>query len=233
MRCHLYRGRPLGRPGLTMFSRRSSSSAWPASGSSPGSCSSPEEHSFPPGEHATILGLIERVGRCPYTREPMYRLSRPLNRAAATAATAGGGAIAATALLVPTPVNAVTRLTGPNSPAPDSATNRRNRSDRRADGYSPGPMQEWSPEDIARAAGARLISSPAPHQGPETVVIDSRAAGSRRAVRRPERGQRRRRTISPRRRSRAAPGASSRPRNTPRAPTPERRRSPCSRPPTR
>ena len=38
-------------------------------------------------------------------------------------------------------------------------------------------MQEWSPEDIARAAGAQLISSPAAEDGPETVVIDSRAAG--------------------------------------------------------
>lgn len=38
-------------------------------------------------------------------------------------------------------------------------------------------MQEWSPEDIARAADARLISPPAAHHGPETVVIDSRAAG--------------------------------------------------------
>jgi UDP-N-acetylmuramoyl-tripeptide--D-alanyl-D-alanine ligase len=38
-------------------------------------------------------------------------------------------------------------------------------------------MQEWSPEDIARAAGARLISSPASQTGPETVVIDSRQAG--------------------------------------------------------
>ena len=38
-------------------------------------------------------------------------------------------------------------------------------------------MQEWSPEDIARAAGAQLISSPAAENGPETVVIDSRAAG--------------------------------------------------------
>jgi UDP-N-acetylmuramoyl-tripeptide--D-alanyl-D-alanine ligase len=38
-------------------------------------------------------------------------------------------------------------------------------------------MQEWSPEDIARAAGARLISSPATDHGPERVVIDSRQAG--------------------------------------------------------
>ncbi len=38
-------------------------------------------------------------------------------------------------------------------------------------------MQEWSPEDIARAAGAQLISSPEAEAGPETVVIDSRAAG--------------------------------------------------------
>lgn len=38
-------------------------------------------------------------------------------------------------------------------------------------------MPDWSPEDIARAAGARLISSPTESHGPETVVIDSRAAG--------------------------------------------------------
>ncbi len=37
-------------------------------------------------------------------------------------------------------------------------------------------MQEWSPEDIARAAGARLVSSPATRGGPDAVVIDSRRA---------------------------------------------------------
>jgi hypothetical protein len=34
-----------------------------------------EEELVPAWRQAKTMGLIERVGRCPYTREPMYRLS--------------------------------------------------------------------------------------------------------------------------------------------------------------
>jgi UDP-N-acetylmuramoyl-tripeptide--D-alanyl-D-alanine ligase len=38
-------------------------------------------------------------------------------------------------------------------------------------------MRRWSPEQIARAARARLVASASPAVGPERVVIDSREAG--------------------------------------------------------
>jgi UDP-N-acetylmuramoyl-tripeptide--D-alanyl-D-alanine ligase len=38
-------------------------------------------------------------------------------------------------------------------------------------------MRAWSPERIAQAAGARLLSTPSNGAGPERVVIDSRQAG--------------------------------------------------------
>ena len=38
-------------------------------------------------------------------------------------------------------------------------------------------MRDWTPERIARAAGARLLSRPAEAGGPERAVIDSREAG--------------------------------------------------------
>jgi UDP-N-acetylmuramoyl-tripeptide--D-alanyl-D-alanine ligase len=38
-------------------------------------------------------------------------------------------------------------------------------------------MRDWTPERIARAAGARLCSPPPDGSGPERVVIDSRQAG--------------------------------------------------------
>jgi UDP-N-acetylmuramoyl-tripeptide--D-alanyl-D-alanine ligase len=38
-------------------------------------------------------------------------------------------------------------------------------------------MRSWSPEQIARAAGARLLSAPANGSGPEHATIDSRQAG--------------------------------------------------------
>src|SRR5437763_13462892 len=38
-------------------------------------------------------------------------------------------------------------------------------------------MRSWSPEQIARAAGARLLSAPRNGSGPERAVIDSRQAG--------------------------------------------------------
>jgi len=38
-------------------------------------------------------------------------------------------------------------------------------------------MRTWTPEQIASAAGARLVSPPATDAGPERVVVDSRQAG--------------------------------------------------------
>src|SRR5437763_14059860 len=38
-------------------------------------------------------------------------------------------------------------------------------------------MRSWSPERVAEAAGAHLISPPASSTGPQRVVIDSREAG--------------------------------------------------------
>jgi UDP-N-acetylmuramoyl-tripeptide--D-alanyl-D-alanine ligase len=38
-------------------------------------------------------------------------------------------------------------------------------------------MRSWSPEEIARAAGARLLSMPRNGSGPERAIIDSRQAG--------------------------------------------------------
>src|SRR5712671_1252157 len=38
-------------------------------------------------------------------------------------------------------------------------------------------MRSWSPEQIARAAGARLLTAPSNGAGPERAVIDSRQAG--------------------------------------------------------
>jgi UDP-N-acetylmuramoyl-tripeptide--D-alanyl-D-alanine ligase len=38
-------------------------------------------------------------------------------------------------------------------------------------------MRTWTPEQIARAAGARLVSPPPVSTGPERVIIDSRQAG--------------------------------------------------------
>ena len=73
-----------------------------------------EEELVPAWRGASILGLIERVGRCPYTREPMYRLTRPLR----TVLSPVGGEALTTTFLGTTPVNVVTRLTAANSPAP-------------------------------------------------------------------------------------------------------------------
>jgi hypothetical protein len=63
---------------------------------------------------ATILGLIERVGRCPYTREPMYRLTRPLRIALSPPV----GEAFTTTFLDTAPVNVVTCLPATNSPTP-------------------------------------------------------------------------------------------------------------------
>src|SRR6516225_5860816 len=38
-------------------------------------------------------------------------------------------------------------------------------------------MRSWTPEQVARAAGARLVAPPPTTTGPERVVIDSREAG--------------------------------------------------------
>ena len=38
-------------------------------------------------------------------------------------------------------------------------------------------MRTWTPEQVARAAGARLVSPPPANTGPERVIIDSRTAG--------------------------------------------------------
>ena len=38
-------------------------------------------------------------------------------------------------------------------------------------------MRTWTPEQVARAAGARLVSPPPTNTGPQRVIIDSRAAG--------------------------------------------------------
>src|SRR5437763_784150 len=38
-------------------------------------------------------------------------------------------------------------------------------------------MRSWSPERVARAAGARLVSPPGVASGPERALIDSRQAG--------------------------------------------------------
>jgi UDP-N-acetylmuramoyl-tripeptide--D-alanyl-D-alanine ligase len=38
-------------------------------------------------------------------------------------------------------------------------------------------MRSWTPEQVARAAGARLVSPPPTSTGPERVIIDSREAG--------------------------------------------------------
>src|SRR5947209_16573973 len=38
-------------------------------------------------------------------------------------------------------------------------------------------MRSWTPEQVARAAGARLVSPPPTSTGPERVIIDSRQAG--------------------------------------------------------
>ncbi|HEX8207154.1 MAG TPA: Mur ligase domain-containing protein, partial [Solirubrobacteraceae bacterium] len=38
-------------------------------------------------------------------------------------------------------------------------------------------MREWTPEQVAEAAGARLVSPPPSGGGPARAVIDSRAAG--------------------------------------------------------
>ncbi len=73
-----------------------------------------EEELVPAWRGATILGLIERVGRCPYTREPMYRLTRPLTHPLSPV----GDAPFTTAFLGGTPINVVTHLTAANSPSP-------------------------------------------------------------------------------------------------------------------
>src|SRR6516162_7795164 len=38
-------------------------------------------------------------------------------------------------------------------------------------------MRSWTPEQVARAAGARLVAPPPTTTGPERVIIDSREAG--------------------------------------------------------
>src|SRR5436305_769622 len=39
-------------------------------------------------------------------------------------------------------------------------------------------MRRWTPEEVASAAGARLLASPPREIGPERAVIDSREAGA-------------------------------------------------------
>ena len=71
-----------------------------------------EDLLVPAWREAMTTGLIERVGRCPYTREPMYRLSAPTDASwrltADNAPTIG--------FLDTTEVNVVTRLTTEHSP---------------------------------------------------------------------------------------------------------------------
>jgi hypothetical protein len=73
-----------------------------------------EEELVPAWRQAKTMGLIERVGRCPYTREPMYRLSTRPDASLRSAADA-----LTPALLGTTEVNVVTRLTTENSPYPE------------------------------------------------------------------------------------------------------------------
>jgi hypothetical protein len=65
-----------------------------------------EEELVPAWREAKAMGVIERVGRCPYTREPMYRLSgsREISLRVPTDTTGTG-------FLGATEVNVVTRLT--------------------------------------------------------------------------------------------------------------------------
>ena len=60
-----------------------------------------EEEVVPAWRDAAILGLVERVGRCPYTREPMYRLAGAA--AASKAPFVGPRAVTTTPLLGTTP----------------------------------------------------------------------------------------------------------------------------------
>jgi hypothetical protein len=73
-----------------------------------------EEDLVPAWRDAAILGLVERVGRCPYTREPMYRLAGAA--AASTATFAGPRAVTTTPFLDTMPLNVATRLTAANAP---------------------------------------------------------------------------------------------------------------------
>ena len=72
-----------------------------------------EEDLVPAWRDAAILGLVERVGRCPYTREPMYRLAGAA--AASTATFAGPRAVTTTSFLGATPADVATRLTASNA----------------------------------------------------------------------------------------------------------------------
>src|SRR5690242_12999368 len=72
-----------------------------------------EEDLVPAWRDAAILGFVERVGRCPYTREPMYRLAGAA--AASTATFAGPRAVTTTSFLGATPADVATRLTASNA----------------------------------------------------------------------------------------------------------------------
>ncbi len=73
-----------------------------------------EEELVPAWRAAKATGLIERVGRCPYTREPMYRLSVPAE--ASWRLTADNSPMIG--FLRTTEVNVVTGLTTEHSPDP-------------------------------------------------------------------------------------------------------------------
>ena len=73
-----------------------------------------EEDLVPAWRDAAILGLVERVGRCPYTREPMYRLA---GAAAAKPRFGGPRGVATAPFLGTTQVNVATRLTSSNAPS--------------------------------------------------------------------------------------------------------------------
>jgi hypothetical protein len=74
-----------------------------------------EEDLVPAWRELAATGVLERVGRCPYTREPMYRLSAPPGGSMPAA----GHADIPVAFLGSAEVNLVTRLTTENSPRRD------------------------------------------------------------------------------------------------------------------
>ena len=67
-----------------------------------------EEDLVPAWRDLAAAGLLERVGRCPYTREPMYRLSAPPD----TSRQLTAGDTPTLGFLETTEVDVVTRLTG-------------------------------------------------------------------------------------------------------------------------
>jgi hypothetical protein len=77
-----------------------------------------EEELVPAWRQMKAMELIERVGRCPYTREPMYRLSAPRETSVG-----GAGDVAGTGFLGATDVNVVTRLTGSRPRDPGAGRN--------------------------------------------------------------------------------------------------------------